>query len=425
MLNKPVYLDSFINARINDMDIKSKMNSRFRDLQGGLFSKVTKADVGESVGNIIKAGGDIMAWADPYYPDPSLSDSVKKALHGAVDDGFCAHYFMQVGSYELRKLLADEISRWTGIAIDPSRNVIVTPGSDSGLMFAMMPFIAEGDEIMVPDPSYPSNFLTGKLLGGKTVPIPLYEEDNYQFRIEEFQKRLTPKTKMVLISHPNNPTTTVFRREKIEELCNFIIKNDLILLSDQAFQDHIFDNIEFVHPAALPGMWERTLTTCSISKGIGLSGLRIGYIYADDHIMDVLYGSSVNVTGAPSSLSSLGAIAAIQDRNHLKKSYERLERRRRIAYEIFSGIPGVSMKMSESGILSWLNISRLGTSEEVAARLTDDAKIMVNEGTPYGAQGAGHIRIVTACFLKDEDAILRFERIREVLTSMAKEKGIK
>ena len=406
------------------MNIRDKMNARFKPLQGGLFLNVTKADVGEGAGNFQKAGGDIMAWADPFFPDPAVPESVKAAMHEAIDSGFPAHYTMPIGMLELRQALAENISAATGLQIDPSRNVIVTPGSDSGLLYAMMPFLEEGDEVMVPDPSYPSNFLDPKLLGAVTVPVPLYEEDNYQPRVEEFRKRLTPKTKMVLISHPNNPTTTVFRRESMEALCRFIVENDLILVSDQAFQDHIYDGIEFVHPATLPGMWERTLTVCSISKGIGLSGFRIGYIYANDVIMDTLYGGAVNVLGAPCTLSSIGAIAALRDQEHLQSNYVRLERRRRLAYEAFHDIPGVKMKQSESGILSWLNISALGTDEEVAERLQKDAMILVNQGTPYGAQGKGHIRIVTACFASDEDAMERFMRIRQVLLTMAKEKGL-
>lgn len=406
------------------MNIKELMNERFRNLQGGLFLNVTKADVGEGAGKFMQEGGDIMAWADPFFPDPAIPDSVQQAIHEAVDEGFAAHYSMPIGDYQLRKVLTEDINQRTGLNLDPSRNIIVTPGSDSGLLFSMMPFISEGDEILVPDPSYPSNFLNGVLLGGVTVPVPLYEEDNYQFRAEELEKRITDRTKMVLISHPNNPTTTVFRRESIETLCNFIKKYNLILVSDQAFQDHIYDGIEFVHPATLPGMWERTLTVCSISKGIGLSGFRIGYVYASDVIMDVLYGAAVNVIGASSTLSTIGAIAAIKDRSILESHFVRLERRRRLAWEAFHDIPGVRMKLPESGILSWLNISRLGTSEEVVGRIMSEAKIMVNQGVPYGKQGEGYIRIVTACFAKDEDAQERFMRIRHVLENMAKEKGI-
>lgn len=285
-------------------------------------------------------------------------------------------------------------------------------------------FQAAGDEVMVPDPSYPSNFLNPRLLGAVPVAVPLFEEDNYQIRIEELEKRVTPKTKMVLITHPNNPTTTVFRKENLELLCQFIVKHDLILVSDQAFQDHIYDGIEFVHPSTLRGMWERTITVCSISKGIGLSGFRIGYLYANDCIMDTLYGGAVNVLGAPCTLSSIGAVAAIEDKDYLKKMYTRLERRRRLAYNAFHDIPGVFMRPSESGILSWLNIERLGTAEEVVRRLMGNAKIMVNSGTPYGQCGKGHIRIVTACYASDEEAQKRFQRIRSALIKMAEEKGL-
>ena len=406
------------------MSIKELMNERFKNLQGGLFLKVTKADVGEGAGNFMREGGDIMAWADPFFPDPAIPESVKRVLHKAIDEGIAAHYSMPIGDYGLRKVLSEHISQRTGLSIDPSRNIIVTPGSDSGLLFAMMPFISEGDEILVPNPSYPSNFLNGSLLGAKTIPIPLYEEDNYQIRIDEFEKRVTSKTKMVLFCHPNNPTTTVFRKESIKALCDFVCKHNLILVSDQAFQDHIYDDIEFIHPATLPGMWERTLTVCSISKGIGLSGFRIGYIYTNDVIMDVLYGAAVNVIGASSTLSSIGAIAAIQDEDHLKSNYVRLERRRRLAYDILHDIPGVTMKMSESGILSWLNISKLGTSQEIADRIMNEAKIMVNQGTPNGSQGEGHIRIVTACFADDKNASDRLHRIRNVLMNVAREKKL-
>ncbi|NLT58776.1 MAG: pyridoxal phosphate-dependent aminotransferase [Clostridiales bacterium] len=406
------------------MDIKAKMNSRFRDLQGGLFLNVAKADVGESVGNFLRRGGENMAWADPFAPDPAIPESVKKVMHEAIDSGLPAHYVMPIGQFELRETVAELLTEQLGRPVDPSRNVIITPGSDSGLLYAMMPFLAEGDEVLIPAPSYPSNFLNSKLLGGVAVPVPLSDADNYRLHIEDFESRLTDRTKMVLITHPNNPTANVFRRDEIEALCRFVVENDLILVSDQAFQDHVFDGIEFVHPCTLPGMWERTLTVCSISKGYGLSGFRIAYICADDHVMDVLYGAAVNVLGAACTLSSLGAITALRDRDYLRDMHARLLRRRDLAYEVFSQIPGVSLHRSESGILSWLNISRLGTSAEICAWLKEHANLMVNSGAPYGEGGEGHIRVVSGCFAHDEDARLRFERIREALTELARQKGL-
>lgn len=407
------------------LNIKNKINHRFQGVEGGLFSEVTKADVGEGAGKLMEDGYNIMAWADPFFPDPSIPESVKRVMIEAIENGFPSHYSMPIGYLELRQELAKKISRQTGLEIDPSRNVIVTPGSDSGLLYSMMPFLSEGDEVMVIDPSYPSNFLNPKILGAVTVPVPIFEEDNYQIRIEEFEKRLTDKTRMVLITHPNNPTTTVFRRESIEALSKFIIDNDLILISDQAFEDHIYDGIEFVYPCTLPGMWERTVTVCSISKGIGLSGFRIGYLYTNDHLMDIYYGAAVNVLGAPTTITSIGAIQALKDHDHLKRVYEKLDKRRKMAFEVFSDIPGVSIKIAESGILTWLNISELGTAQEVSAYILQNAKILVNEGDPYGEQGKGHLRIVSACFMDDDDALDALNRIRNALIEFGKEKGIK
>ena len=405
-------------------DLRRRMNPAFRAVEGGLFSRVTKADVGDTVQALLDAGGANLAWADPFAPDPSLPEPVMQAMLQALAGGKISHYVMPIGDPALRELIAKNLTQRDGVPVDPGRNVVICPGSDSGLLFAMMPFIEPGDEVLIPDPSYPSNFLNAKLLGGVSVPVPLREEDGYQLRYEDLAARLTSRTKMVLITHPNNPTTTVFRRESIEALCRFVVENDLILVSDQAFEDHIFDGIEFVSPCLLPGMWERTVTVRSISKGYGLSGLRIGYLVADDHIMDVMYGAAVNVMGAPNTLASIGACAALSDPTILPDYSARLLRRRDLAYSILSAAPGVQMRPSESGILSWLNIERLGTDAEVADWLLERCKIMVNRGSGYGARGAGHLRIVSACFWNDEDAKLRFERIRDALAELAEKKRL-
>ena len=406
------------------MDIRSKMVPAFRGLEGGLFSTVTKADVGEGAGKLIERGVDIMAWADPFFPDPSIPPSVQAAMTAAIQEGFPSHYSMPIGRAELRRAAAEKIRRQTGLTIDPSRNVMITPGSDAGLLYAMMPFIEPGVEVLTPEPSYPNNFLNPKLLGGVTVPVPLYAEDNYQLRLDELASRLTDRTRMIVLCHPNNPTTTVFRRENLEELARFVVDNDLILVCDQAFEDHIYDDIEFVAPATLPGMWERTLTVCSVSKGLGLSGFRIAYIYGDDHIIDALYGGAVNVVGAAATVTSVGAVEALNDPDLLPGLYTKLERRRRSAFEHLGSIPGVSMRPAESGILSWLNISRLGSSDQIVAYLLEHANVLVNGGSQYGEHGEGYIRLVSACFADDERAAGAFTRIRNALTRLAAEKGI-
>ncbi|MFW5738489.1 MAG: pyridoxal phosphate-dependent aminotransferase [Spirochaetota bacterium] len=406
------------------MDIRALMTPTFAELEGGLFSSVSKADVGEGAGKLIERGTDILAWADPFFPDPSLPESVARAMTKAVEDGFPAHYSMPIGRAELRRTIAEKVTRQTGLQIDPSRNVIVTPGSDTGLLYAMMPFIAPGTEVLVPEPTYPNAFLNPRLLGGITVTVPLRAENAWQLDVAELERRLTPATKMVVICQPNNPTTKVHRRESLEALARFVVANDLILVCDQAFEDHVFDGRELVAPATLPGMWERTLTVCSVSKGLGLSGFRIGYIYAHDAIMDVLYGGAVNVLGTAATVTSIGANEALADDALLADIHARLDRRRTIACDELGSIPGVRMEPPETGILAWLDVSALGTSQEIVAYLLEQANVLVNPGDQYGEHGEGFIRLVYAAFADDDRAAAVFARIRDALTDLAREKGV-
>lgn len=403
------------------MDIRTKLNQSFQNLlkesHGGEKKTEEKRHLSRKI--------DYMDSADPFWPDGLISQSVKDAMIASIEDGSAVHYTKSIGMDGLRFAITERIKERTGLDLHQDRNVLVTPGSQPGLFFAMMPFIESGDEVLVLNPCYPSNLNNPKLFGGKAISIPLYEQDNYQPRIDVLEKGLTAKSKMLVINQPNNPTTTVIRKETMEKLCEFVVKHDLILVCDQAFDDHIYDGIEFVSPATMSGMWERTITLGSISKGIGLSGFRIGYLYAGDEIMAVLHEHAESVLGPASTITSIGAIAALEDKAQLTHISQKMEKRRRVVFEIFSSIPSVEMKMPESGFLSWLNISKLGSSQEIATYLLREAGVAVEAGSHFGCYGEGYIRIVSGCFKEDEDAIEVFNRIKVALTKLAKEKAIR
>lgn len=404
--------------------VTEKMIPAFQKAEGGLFSAVEKADVGDAVAKMSEQGVALMSWADPFYPDPSMPRHVADAMIDSINSGFASHYTTPIGNSELKKEIAKKLKKVNGLDVVPERNIIITPGSDAGLFFAMVPFINSGDEVMIIDPSYPNNFQNTEILGGVSVRIPVYAENGYQFEIRDFEERLTPKTKMIVLTNPNNPTTVSYRREKLEQLAEFVVKNDLIVVVDQAFEEPVFDGIEMVTIAALPGMWERTVTVFSISKGMGLSGLRVGYIVADDVIMDKMYGTAVSVIGATSTSAQMGAIAALKDCGFMEAYFETFDRRRKIVYEHLHDIPGVSMKVSESGFLSWVDVSKLGTESEIMAYLGEHAQVSINSGLPYGEKGKGHIRIVHGVFASDEELEAAILRMRDALLRLSKEKGI-
>ena len=403
--------------------MKHKMIEAFRKAEGGLFAEVEKADVGNSYQEMEKQGIALMGWADPFMPDTSLPEHVKKAMIAEIEAPSAAHYTAPIGSFELKQKLALKLKEKNHLDVDPSRNILIAPGSDSGLYFSILPFIEDGDEVLIPSPSYANNYLSVDIMGGKKVTVPLSEEDGYQLNAELLEKYVTKKTKMIILTHPNNPTTTVYNRKSLEALREICIKYDLILVCDQAFEDFTYEH-ELITPASMEGMFERTVSVFSFSKGMGLSGFRVGYIVASDVVMDSMYANAVSVLGATNTACQRAVIAALDDPSYMKEFEEAFEVRRHKAYEIINSIPNVSMALPESGFLAWVNVSKLGNSSEIVSYLVKEAKVSINDGINYGPGGEGHLRIVLGVYRDNQKVFDALERIKAALIKYQNEKGL-
>lgn len=394
--------------------MKDKLIDAFASAEGGLFSKVEKADVGSSYQEMEKQGIALMGWADPFMPDRSMPQFIEDELINAIRDNSALHYTTPIGNEALKRKIAEKLKKQNGLEVDPDRNILITPGSDSGLYFSIVPFIKEGDEVLIPSPSYPNNFLDVRIMGGVPVPVELSAEDGYQLNIEKMEALVTDRTKMVLLTHPNNPTTTVYNRASLEGLRDICIKHDLILVCDQAFEDFTFEN-EMITPAALEGMFERTVTVFSFSKGMGLSGLRVGYIVCSDVIMDSMFANAVAVIGATSTASQRALIKAMERPEFMQEFEAAYEIRRHKAYEILNTIPNVSVQLPQSGFLCWADVSKLGNSGDIVSYLVKEAKVSVNDGVNYGPGGAGHLRIVLGVYRDTQKVIDILYRIKNAL----------
>lgn len=396
------------------MNVKEKMIPSFSKAEGGLFTSVEKADVGGSYQELEKQGIALMGWADPFMPDKSMPEFIEEALIKAIKQESAPHYTAPIGNEELKCLIAEKLKRQNNLDVNPNKNILITPGSDSGLFFAILPFINDGDEVMIPSPSYPNNYLDVETMGGKVVPITLNVKNGYQLDIKQMEEKVTSKTKMVLITHPNNPTTTVYNEESLNGLRDFVIKHDLILVVDQAFEDFTYEN-KMITPASLDGMFERTVTVFSFSKGMGLSGLRVGYIVAEDHIMDTMFANAVGVIGATSTSSQLAMIEALKHPEFMKEFEDAYKVRREKAYEILNSISNVSCSKPESGFLCWVDVSKIGDSSDIVSYLVKEAKVSVNDGVNYGEGGKGHLRIVLGVYKDNQKVIDALNRIKKAL----------
>ena len=404
-------------------DQKNKMNPAFRTFEGGLFAEVEKADVGDGFERLQESGVDMMSWADPFMPDAAVPQHVKQAALNAMNDPIASHYTAPVGNTRLREQIARRWQKRYGMRLDPQRNILITPGSDSALYFAMLPFIETGDEVIVCTPCYPNNLQNIKMMGAKAVYCELQAADGYQIRKEALEACVSEQTKMIVLTHPNNPTTTVFDQRSLEAVRDLVLAHDLILVVDQAFEDFTFEQ-KMIAPAAMADMFAHTITVCSTSKGYGLSGYRVGYIIADDVFMDVYYGCAVSVIGATNTVSQLAVLAAMEDESFMQEFEAAYDWRRHQAAAILSGIPGVKIQLPQSGFLCWVDVSGLADSSEVCARLLSDARVSVNDGKNYGPGGEKGFRIVLGVYRDNERVRQALLRIREVLLQMAEEKGL-
>jgi aspartate/methionine/tyrosine aminotransferase len=378
--------------------------------------------VGNNAMRLAAQGVTMLCWADAFYPDGYAPENIRAAYVNAVKSEASAHYTAPIGNAELMGLIADKISKTTGRRIDPLENLIITPGSDAGLFFAMLPFIGHDDDVLVFTPSYPNNLMNPLLLGGNTVKVPLDEANGYQVNEEALEACVTPSAKMILMTDPNNPTTTVFTRESVESIARTALRHDLMVVVDYAFEDILFDGRAMQYISMLPNMFERTIAVHSMSKGYGLSGYRVGYIMADAPVIHVYQSIAVNVVGATNTAVQQAAIEAINDTGYIVALTRRFDNRRQAVCRMLGGVPGIRLYMPESSFLCWVDVSALGTSTVIAQYLIDEACVAVNDGISYGDDGR-HLRIVYGCLDDDEALLAAIGRIRDALMRLARKQG--
>ena len=355
-----------------------------------------------------------MNWADPFRPENRIPRHIQEAVVKSLETD-ASHYTFPLGSQELRVEIAKRLNARYGLQLDATKNITVSGGSDNLFAFSLLPFLTAGEdnEVMTLTPSYSHNQNVPNLIGGRTVLVPTYPEDNYEIHIEEFEKRVTEKTKAVILVNPNNPTGTVYSRESLEALADFVKRHDLILIVDQAFEDTVYDGFTLTCPAALEGMAERTVVFGSISKGMGLCGFRVAYIAAPDTISRVYQSIAVLILGAPNTMAQAGAVAAYRDCGFVEDYRKEFMERARVLSQVLREIPHISFEMPQSGFFFWIDISHYGTDAEIVAYLLKEANVLVSGGSMCGSQN--HIRIIFGTLGNMDSCVETFRRIRDAM----------
>lgn len=320
-------------------------------------------------------------------------------------------YTSNYGMIELREEIVAMLQRRYGLSYDPKTEILVTVGVSEGVDLAMRTIIDPGDEVISPDPGYVAYEADIVFAGGVPVPVPTYAKYDFGVRASEIEAAITPRTKMILIGNPNNPTGAVVPRAELEGIAKLAIEHDLIVSIDEVYSRLVYEQ-EHVSIAALPGMRERTILLDGFSKAYAMTGWRIGYVAAPAHILEAMlkvHQYAIMCAGTAPQEAALEALRNGED--DVQTMHADYARRRRMFVDGLNRI-GLTCCEPRGAFYAFPYIGNTGmTDEEFAEKLLFEEQVAVVPGSSFGAAGVSYVRCAyCTAYNKLEEALVRIER---------------
>jgi aspartate/methionine/tyrosine aminotransferase len=329
----------------------------------------------------------------PDFPTPgNVAEAGMEAIHAGR-----TRYNPPAGIPDLRRAIAQSAGRRLGLDLDPGR-VVVGPGAKPGLFFPVLALVGPGDEVIYPDPGFPSYASIIGVAGGTPVPIPLREENSFSFDLDVFDARINDRTKLIILNSPANPTGGVIPFEDLEHIADQARRHDAWVLSDEIYTRLVYDGGRARSIAEVDGMLDRTVIVDGFSKTYSMTGWRLGYVIAPSALaerIELLLTHAVGCTATFTQHAGVEALTGPQD--FVDSMLAEYQRRRDRMLELVNAIPGVHAKTPQGAFYLFPNVSSFGlTSKEIAARLLDEAGVAVLAGSDFGPGGEGYLRLVYA-----------------------------
>lgn len=339
-------------------------------------------------------------------PDFVTPWHIREACVYSLEKGYTM-YTSNQGMLELREAIAQDIRRQYQVEYDPRREILVTVGVSEGLDLAMRALLHPGDEVLIPVPSYVSYAPCAALAGGKPVYLPVLMENGFQLTAEQVERAITPKTKMLVLSYPNNPTGATMDREHLLAIAAVAAAHNLVVISDE-----VYDKLTYVGEhtcfSSLPGMRERTILLNGFSKAYAMTGWRAGYAAGNsDFIAAMTKIHQYTMLCAPVTAQTAALEALRNGQGEMRKMVEQYNRRRRLVVNALREI-GLPCFEPRGAFYVFPEIRRTGlSSEEFAVQLLQEEKVLVVPGNAFGAPGEGFIRCAYAASTEDLSEALR------------------
>jgi aspartate aminotransferase len=318
-------------------------------------------------------------------PDFDTPEHIKAAAIAALESGF-TKYTPSSGIPELRQAIADKLQQENGISYKPSQ-IIVSTGAKHSCYNAVLATCQPGDEVIIPSPYWLSYPEMVRLAGADPIFVQTKEENGWKITRDEFENAMTPRTKMIIINSPNNPTGAVYTREEIEGIAAVAAEEEILILADEIYEKLVYDGLEHVSIASLgPEFYDLTITVNGFSKAYAMTGWRLGYLGAPDPIARAIDSIQSHVTSNPCSFAQKGALAALKgDQQSVADMRDEFDMRRQYIIDRFAKISSVSIVKPAGAFYVLANISKLGlTSQNFADRLLSKANVSVVPGIAFG-----------------------------------------
>src|ERR1700731_4156237 len=339
----------------------------------------------DSKAKAMKAEGIDVCGFGAGEPDFDTPEHIKQAAIEALQAGF-TKYTPSSGIPELRQAIAEKLAADNGLNYKPTQ-VVVSNGAKHACYNAILATCQPGDEVIIPAPYWVSYPDMVRLVGAEPVIVPTMERNNWKMRAEDFENAMTPRTKMLIMNTPCNPTGSVYTREELEAIVEVASGEDIYILSDEIYEKLVYDDAKHVSIASLSQeAYDLTITVNGFSKSYAMTGWRLGYLAAPEAVAKAVDSIQSHTTANPSSFSQRGALAALKgDQQAVSDMRDEFDMRRNYMIDRLSKIPNVTAVKPQGAFYVLLNISQLGlTSQNFADRLLSKANVAVVPGAAFG-----------------------------------------
>jgi aspartate aminotransferase len=368
-----------LNTTLNPTTEAMEISARAAQLSPSLTLSI------DSKAKAMKAEGIDVCGFGAGEPDFDTPEHIKQAAIAALEAGF-TKYTPSAGLPELRQAIAEKLEADNQISYRPSQ-IVVSSGAKHSCYNAILATCQPGDEVLIPSPYWVSYPDMVRLAGAEPIIVQTTERNGWKMRASDFENAMTPRTKMVILNSPGNPTGSVYTREELEGIVEVAAEEDIYILSDEIYEKLVYDDVKHVSIASLsPEAYGLTITVNGFSKAYAMTGWRLGYLAAPEAVAKAVDNIQSHSTSHPCSFAQKGALAALKgDQQPLADMRDEFSMRRDYMFDRITKIPNITAVKPQGAFYILVNISQLGlSSQNFADRLLSKANVAVVPGAAFG-----------------------------------------